>query len=128
MKTLIAAIAAATLATPALAQETRTSAAAKFNREFAASDLNKDGSLTRAEVQARIGRMKAGAKPMPAAQTKQLSELWFARADADKSGKVTQLEAQALLSAVFRRYDANGDGRVGGDERAAARAGVTKGR
>lgn len=128
MKTLIAGLVALTLAAPASAQETRATAAAKFNREFAASDLNKDGSLTRAEVQARIGRMKAGQKAMDPAQTKRLSDLWFARADGDKNGKVSQLEAQALLSAVFRRYDANGDGRVGANERAAARTGVTKGR
>lgn len=128
MKSLIVCAAALGLAVPAIAQETRSTAAAKFNREFAASDTNKDGSLTRAEVQARIGRMKAGAKAMNPAQAKKLSELWFARADGDKNGKVTQLEAQALLSAVFRRYDANGDGQVGASERAAARAGVTTGR
>ena len=128
MKTLIAGLLGLTLAAPAVAQETRATAAAKFNREFAASDANKDGVLTRAEVQARIGRMRAGTKPMDPVQVKRLSELWFTRADADKNSKVTPLEAQALLSAVFRRYDANGDGKVGANERAAARAEVTKGR
>ena len=128
MKIVLAALIGLSLSAPALAQETRTTAAAKFNREFAASDKNKDGNLTRAEVQARIGRMKAGQKAMDPAQTKKLSDLWFTRADGDKNGKVSQLEAQALLSAVFRRYDANGDGQVGANERAAARAGVTTGR
>ena len=128
MKIVLAALIGLSLSAPAFAQETRTTAAAKFNREFAASDKNKDGNLTRAEVQARIGRMKAGQKAMDPAQTKKLSDLWFTRADGDKNGKVSQLEAQALLSAVFRRYDANGDGKVGANERAAARAGVTTGR
>ena len=47
---LVAGLVAATLALPAMAQDTRASAAAKFSREFKARDTNKDGVLTKAEV------------------------------------------------------------------------------
>lgn len=110
------------VAAPLSAQETQASAAARFSREFAVSDLNKDGVLTRPEVSARMGRMKAGAKRMDPVHVKRLTDLWFGRADVDKNGKVTEKEAQTLLTAVFRRYDANGDGRIGGDERATAKS------
>ena len=108
------------LAAPAFAQETRESAAAKFRGEFVQSDLNKDGVLTRAEVSARMGRMKAGQKRMDPVHVKRLTDLWFTRADLNKNGKVTEAEAQRLLTAVFDRYDRNGDGKLGGDDRLAA--------
>jgi hypothetical protein len=106
------------LATPALAQETRASAAAKFQK-----DTNKDGVLTRVEVQARIGRMSAGQGRVDPVHAKRMADLWFTSADRNKDGKVTQPEAQALLAATFAKYDANGDGKIGGDERAAAAKG-----
>lgn len=113
------------LAAPAAAQETRESAAAKFSREFKATDADKDGAWSRAEVRARLDRMAAATakgkrKPDPA-QARRLADLWFGRADADKSGEVTEAEAQAVLAAVFRRYDADGDGVVGGPPAAQAR-------
>ena len=40
------------LSAPLAAQETRATATAKFSAEFAASDTDKDGALTRAEVAA----------------------------------------------------------------------------
>jgi hypothetical protein len=116
------------LAGPALAQETRASASAKFKTEFAASDTNKDGVLTRAEVQARIGQMKVGPGRPDPVHAKRLADLWFTSADKNKDGKVTQAEAQALLAATFAKYDANHDGKIGGDERAAAKADVQGGR
>ena len=112
------------LATPALAQETRASASAKFKTEFAASDTNKDGVLTRAEVQGRISNMKVGPGRPDPVHAKRLADLWFTSADKNKDGKVTQAEAQALLAATFAKYDANKDGKIGGDERAAAKADV----
>ena len=112
------------LPAPALAQETRASAAARFSREFAATDLNKDGVWTKAEVAQRLGRMRAGSKKPDPVNVKRLSDLWFGRADLNGNGKVTEAEAQGLLAAVFNRYDANKDGRIGGGERAAAKAGV----
>ncbi len=117
----------ACLATEAFGQETRASASAKFSREFAASDANKDGVLTRAEVQARLARMGAGNKKLDPTHAKRLADLWFGSADADKNGKVTEAEAQRLLAATFNRSDSNGDGRIGGDERAAAARGLKKG-
>ena len=116
------------LAAPAVAQETQASVAAKFHREFVATDANKDGLWSLAEVQARTARMHPAGRKDSAALAKKLAVLWFARADANRDRKVTEPEAQALLAATFQRYDANGDGRIGGDERAAARKAIEKGR
>ncbi|MES3091112.1 EF-hand domain-containing protein [Sphingomonas aerolata] len=110
------------LATPVLAQETRASVSAKFKAEFAARDTNKDGVLTRAEVQAGISQMKVGPGRPDPVHAKRLAELWFSSADTNKDGKVTQPEAQALLAATFAKYDANKDGKIGGDERSAAKS------
>ena len=116
------------LATPALAQETRASASAKFKAEFAARDTNKDGVLTRAEVQAGISQMKIGPGRPDPVHAKRLADLWFSSADINKDGKVTQPEAQALLAATFAKYDANKDGKIGGDERSAAKSQLQGGR
>lgn len=121
-------LASLVLAAPAVAQETQATAAAKFHREFVATDTNKDGVWTLSEVQARTTRMHLAAKGGDPALGKRLAALWFARADANRDRKVTEAEAQALLAATFRRYDANGDGRIGGTERAAARKAIEKGR
>lgn len=118
MKKPITLLALLALATPALAQETRASAAAKFDKEFAASDANKDGVLDRAEVAARMQHMKVGGgKDLDAVHAKRVADLWFTNADANKDGKVTRAEAQALLAKTFDRYDANRDGKVGAAER-----------
>lgn len=114
----------AALASPAFAQETRASAAAKFKAEFAASDTNKDSVLTRPEIVARIGRMRVGRAKADPVKAKRLADLWFANADSDKDGKVTEGEAQALLAATFDRYDANKDGKLGTGERGAAKRAV----
>jgi Ca2+-binding EF-hand superfamily protein len=116
----LAAVAATVSTTPALAQETPATAAAKYKREFAATDTNKDGFLTRAEVQARISRMNVGPGRPDAVHAKRLADLWFDRADANKDGKVTEAEGQALLIATMKRYDANRDGRVDAAERGTA--------
>lgn len=99
---------------PAPAQETLASAQAKYHAEFQATDADGSGALSPAEVQARIGRMKAGRGRIDPTHAKRLADLWFGRADANGDGKVTEAEGQALLAATFKRYDANGDGRVGG--------------
>jgi Ca2+-binding EF-hand superfamily protein len=113
-------------AMPAAAQDTRASAAAKFRREFRASDADKDGFLSRAEVQARIGRMSAGAKSVDPVHARRLGDLWFDAADRDKDGKVSEAEAQRLLTATFKRYDVNGDGKIEPGEREAAKKALSK--
>lgn len=109
------------VAVPAGAQETRASAAAKFHAEFAQSDTNHDGVLTRAEVAKRISAMRVGPGRPDAVHAKRLTDLWFTNADANRDGKVTEAEAQALLAATFDRYDANHDGKIGTGERGAAK-------
>ena len=120
IRTTLFLLVATGLAAPIAAQETQASAAAKFKREFAASDTNHDGVLEKSEVQARIGRMRVGPGQPDAAHAKRLADLWFASADRNKDGKVTEMEAQALLADTFKRYDANGDGKIGDGERATA--------
>ena len=112
------------VAVPAPAQETQASAAARFSREFAATDVNKDGVWTKTEVTRRFAGMRAGTKKPDPVNVKRLTDLWFGRADVNGNGKVTEAEAQRLLAAVFQRYDANKDGRIGGGERAAAKSGM----
>ena len=114
-------------AVPAAAQETQASAAAKFTKEFAASDTDRNGVLSLAEVQARTAHMRVGPQKDPAV-AKRLAALWFARADANRDRKVTEPEAQALLAATFARYDANKDGRIGAAERGTAKKAIQKGR
>jgi EF-hand domain pair len=109
------------IASPALAQETRESAAAKFKLEFAESDTNHDGVLTRNEVQARMAGMRTAKGKIDPVHAKRLADLWFKSADKNGDGKVTESEAQALLAATFDRYDANRDGRLGPTERDDAR-------
>ncbi|WP_294238827.1 EF-hand domain-containing protein [uncultured Sphingomonas sp.] len=103
---LVVGLVAASLAAPALAQDTRASAAAKFSREFKARDTNHDGVLTKAEVKAAIMKMGNGQRKIDDVHAARLADLWFGKADANKDGKVTEAEAQALLSRTFDEYEA----------------------
>ena len=114
MRLVPALLAAAALASPALAEETRASAAAKFKAEFAAPDTNHDGVLTRAEVQARTAQMKTGQGQVDPVHAKRLADLWFDSADRNKDGKVTMAEAQALLAQMMAKYQAQRAGGVEG--------------
>ena len=109
------------ITSPALAQETRESAAAKFKLELAESDTNHDGVLTMKEVQARMAGMRTAKGRIDPVHAKRLADLWFKSADKNGDGKVTEGEAQALLAATFDRYDANHDGKLGTAERDDAR-------
>jgi len=125
--TLAAALAAflslPALTVTALGQETRASATAKLDKEFAASDANKDGFLSPAEIEARMGKMKmGGGKSLDPTHAKRVAALFLARADTNKDGKVSKAESGALMGAVFNAYDTNKDGKVDGAEAARARA------
>ena len=71
-------------------------------------------------------RTGGGARPLSPAQVKQLTELWFARTDANHDGKVTLAEAQGEMAAMFDRYDVNHDGVISPAEMQEARAGVRR--
>ena len=116
----VAAALVAGIALPAAAQDTRASASAKYDIEFAATDTNHDGVLTRAEVQARIAKMQAAGSRIDPVHVKRLADLWFDHADVNKDGKVTRAEGQALLAKTFDLYDRNHDGKIDADERARA--------
>lgn len=106
-------------ATPALAAGKKPNA---LDAEFAATDTNKDGVLSRAEIDARTAKMRvAGGKVTPA-DVKRLGDLWFAQADTDQNGKLTKTEMAAIMKAMAARYDTNHDGVVSIAERRAARA------
>jgi Ca2+-binding EF-hand superfamily protein len=117
---LFAALPILLLATPAVAQKIDP----KIKTEFDRTDANKDGFLTRAEVDTRVARMDVGKNKMPAGKAKQISGAWFNTADANHDGKVSPTEMQGLFRALASRYDTNHDGVVSLDERAAARAAV----
>lgn len=127
--TLLRALPLLLLATPVLAQPAKKPALAatvdpRLKAEFAKSDTNKDGVLSRAEVDARIERMNVGKTKVPPERSRMLAAVWFARADANKDGKVTPFEMQKLFRAMAQKYDTNGDGVVSIEERAAARAAI----
>ena len=109
-------------ALPALAAATPAAIDPKLKAEFAASDTNKDGWLSRKEVVARTVRMRVKGGPTSPEQMKALGELWFARADANHDNKVTPAEMQGAFIAAFNRYDTNHDGRISEAERMAAKA------
>jgi hypothetical protein len=108
------------IATPALAQKVDP----KIKAEFDKTDANKDGFLTRAEIDARVARMDVGKNKMPPGKAKAISGAWFNTADANHDGKVSPTEMQGLFRALASRYDTNRDGVVSLDERTAARAAV----
>ena len=124
------AIAGTLVALPAAAQSSRAVMLAQVRAEFAASDLDHDGVLTKAEVAARMEHMKvAGAAgPLTRQQASQLTDLWFRHADLNHDGRVTLAESEAATGQVFDRYDTNRDGVISPAERAAARAAIKLGR
>ncbi|RDE07291.1 EF-hand domain-containing protein [Sphingomonas aracearum] len=128
MRPLFLALAALPLiASPALAQKkpgAKTSAAVSpaVQAEFKKSDTNKDGFLSRTEVESRVDHMGAQGKQFGPGMAKELAATWFTRADANKDGKISMSEMQKLLRATAAKYDTNGDGVVSMEERAAARA------
>jgi hypothetical protein len=110
------------LALPVAAQETRASAVAKHDAEFAASDTNKDGFLTPKELVARMKRMKVSGREVDDTHARRLAALVMVRTAANGDGKVSKAESQAVMKRLFARYDLNGDGKVDGAEAAKARA------
>lgn len=69
---------------------------AKAKTRFEAVDKNKDGVLSKDELEGRAARML--------------------HADANKDGSVTFAESQAQVQVWFQKMDANKDGALSGDE------------
>jgi Ca2+-binding EF-hand superfamily protein len=127
---LVASLASPALTGAAEAQETRASATAKLDAEFAASDANKDGYLSLPELEARMAKMKVRGKMLDPVHAKRVAALVMARGDLDKDGRLSRAESDQLMGAVFSAYDLNHDGKVDAAEAARARAtadGVAKG-
>ena len=109
--------------------------AERRDERFASMDTNKDGQISKAEYDtagaARARKWKeaeAGAdgKPMRFHGRHRgfgggmMGGDMFARMDANKDGKVTLAEAEAMPLAMFDKADTNHDGAVTPQERAAA--------
>jgi hypothetical protein len=114
VRTPLVLLLALSAALPAAAQGLSANDIAQFRKEFAASDTNKDGALSRSEVLARTANMAVkGRRPDPV-HAKRLADLWFVSADLNKDGKVTEPEAQSLLAAMVRRQAAQHAARATG--------------
>lgn len=120
MSRLLVTTALVLIAAPAIAQETRNSAIAKLDAEFKATDTDGNGTLSLAEVTARMGKMSAGTKQLDPVHAKRVAGLWFQSADRNRDGKVTRDELRGLMIAVFDRYDLDHDGKITPIERAKA--------
>ncbi len=116
------ALAGTVLALPAAAQNNRAGALALVRSEFAATDLDHDGSLSRAEVEARFDHMKTASAthPLTRQQARQLTDLWFRSTDTNHDGRISLAESEAMMMQTFDRYDTNHDGVISPAERAAA--------
>ncbi len=110
------------------------------DKEFAALDKDKNGSLSREEFDAPrpLPHMAATDGPPPAGHPMirqivirhmrgpggpggdMMGGAWFDRADANKDDKVTLAEAKTSVLAMFDRADLNHDGTITPDERRAA--------
>ena len=97
----------------------------RLKAEFDATDTDRDGTLSRAEIRARVARMDAGKTQLSQAQATSYADRLFTLADANKDEKLTPAEMQALFRAMAMRYDTNHDGVVSLAERQAARRAVT---
>lgn len=113
-------LAAALLAFPATAQ-TRASGAARVDAEFARTDRNNDGAVSRDELARRVAHLRIGGRAVTPAETRLLADRWFARADRDRDRRVTRDETRTLFAHTFARFDLDRDGRLNPNERGAAR-------
>ena len=114
----------ALLATAASAADKAPPVDSRLKAEFAASDTDKNGKLSRAEIRARVGRMDAGRTRLSPEQAQTLADRLFTLADRNRDGGITPTEMQGMFQAMAQRYDTNHDGTVSIAERKAARAAV----
>lgn len=124
-----ACLAAACLAAPALAAiETRNTLVVKLQREFPAHDLDRNGSISRAEFQTLMSRLATSRGQTNARKVAEATDLWFRRADSDRNTRITPTEANVLLQAYYARYDADRDGRLSDAEQMSAADLIVQGR
>jgi Ca2+-binding EF-hand superfamily protein len=133
LKLAAGAVAAAVFTGAALAQTPPTAAPAqeqtltraeltqKIDGEFKAFDTNADGKIGKAEIQAAVDKMTAGA----AAERKQRQEDEFRKLDTDKNGQLSLAEYQAAVKITpkagiadqrLQALDTNKDGSISAAE------------
>ena len=128
MRTLVL-LALAGIAVPAAAEvETKGSLMVKLQRQFATYDLDRNGTINRAELQALMFRLAVSRGRGRSAQLGAVTEDWFRRADTDRNNRIAQVEAQVMLSAHYARYDPNRDGRISDAEQLGAADLILQGR
>ncbi|PAX07589.1 hypothetical protein [Sphingomonas lenta] len=110
------------LAAPAIAQSpppNRQESRAWVRAQFARSDLNRDGVLSRGEVTQAVnrhyGRLSTG-------RSRIMTNMWFNRLDGNRSNSISRSEALGAADEFWGRFDRNRDGRIGPRERPAAEA------
>lgn len=126
MKHAIPLLIALAFAAPAAAQ-TRAAGQARVDAEFARTDHNGDGLVSRDELARRVAHLHINGRSVTPAQTRMLADTWFARADRNHDGRVSRDEARALYREVFARFDGNHNGRLDPAERATAKAALLAG-
>ncbi len=118
---LLASVQAAAGAAPA-APPTRTQVSANATASFQQIDTNKDGALSKAEVDAAQVRRQ---QRVTAAETQRVTQQ-FNRLDTDKSGQLSLAEFRAVARQVkvapnasteaMKEFDTNSDGKITADE------------
>lgn len=101
---------------PAQSTRTRAQVAQQLDAKFKTFDSNRDGRLSKAEIQAAETR----AQQQAAARIAQRTEQSFARLDKDKNGQLSLVEFKAAAPPVrgitadtlLQRLDSNTDGAV----------------
>lgn len=121
---------ALTISTAAAAADAATNG--RFTSQFLTLDTNKDGSVTKAEVEGQRSRAfdRADKDKNGVVSQAEIEEIKrrdrgqgraFSKVDADRDGSVTKSEYLARDLHLFTRYDANADGVLDSAEIEAAR-------
>ena len=82
------------------------------------SDANKDGKLSKAELEAGMAAMRKGGGGAGKG-----GGMMFGMMDANKDGFLTRPEIEKMIGRRFQRIDVNGDGALSSSEMAAMRGG-----
>lgn len=86
------------------------------------ADANKDGKLSKAELETGMTAMRKGGGGGGAGKGKG-GGMMFGMMDADKDGFLTRSEIEKMIERRFQRIDVNGDGALSSSEMAAMRGG-----
>ena len=92
------------------------------------ADTNRDGKLSKTELEAGMAAMRQGGGGGGGQGGGQGGGMMFAMMDANKDGFLTRPEIEKMVERRFGRFDVNGDGSLSASETAAMRSGGMGGR